>query len=78
MCGILILELQIVFQNTAQIQRFRASMGNCQHVHAEGILQLCLFIQNVADFFDVRILFQFQNDADSFLAGLVGNIHHIG
>ena len=52
-------------------------MGDSQHVHTKGIFQLGLLIQDVADFLDIRIFFQFQDNADSFFIGLVGNIHHI-
>ena len=53
-------------------------MGDRQHVDAQGILQLCLLIENVADFLDVSILFQFEDNADSLFVRLVGNVHNIG
>ena len=52
-------------------------MGNRQHIDAKGIFQLRFFIKNIFNFVNVRILFQLQNNADSFFAGLVGNIYHI-
>ena len=52
-------------------------MGDGQHVHAKGVLQLRLLIEDISDFLDIRILFQFQDNADTLLAGLVGNVYHI-
>ena len=73
-----ILEIQEIAQDSLQVQCLRASSGNGQHVYPEGILKLRLLIKDILDFLYVRILAQFQHDADSFLVGLVGDVHHIG
>ena len=67
----------MVSNDLLQSQCFRSSVCNCQHVDTEGILQSGLLIEHVGKVLHVCIALQFQNDTDSLLGRLVGNIHDI-
>ena len=45
-----------------------------QHVDAEGIFQPGLLVKDIFYFLAVRAFFQFKDDTDAFLGGLVGNV----
>ncbi len=75
--GQLILEADIVADNGNNTHGFRTAAGHRQHVHAEGILQTGLFVQQVADILRIGALFQVDDNADALLGGLVGNIHNV-
>ena len=70
-------KVHMVSNDLLQSQCFRSSVCNCQHVDTEGILQSGLLIEHVGKVLHVCIALQFQNDTDSLLGRLVGNIHDI-
>jgi len=60
-----------------QSQSLRSSVCYRKHVHTESILQSGLLIQHIGKVLHIRITLQFQNNTDSFLGRLVGDIHDI-
>ena len=65
------------FENPAKRHRLGTAVGDDQHIHAERILELGLFIKNVPYIFRIRALLQFDDDADSFLGRLIRDVRDI-
>ena len=70
-------KIHMMLDHLLQAEGFRSSVCNCQHIYAKGILQPGLFIKHIGKIFYIRILFQLQDNTDSLLGGLVGNIHNV-
>ena len=67
----LFLMLQIMVQHLQQIHDLRLVIDKSEHDHAEGILELCMFIQLVQDHVCVHISPQFDDNTHPLAAGLV-------
>ena len=55
----------------------RSAVCNGKHIHAKGIFQSCLFVEQIAEIFGIGSLFQINDDTNAFFGGLVGNINDI-
>ena len=71
------LKIHMALDDFLQPQGLRPAVGHRQHVDAEGILQPGLLVEQVSKLFRIRPLFQFQDNADAFLGGLVGDVHDV-
>ena len=75
--GQVILKIKEIFNNALETKRLRTSVGDGQHIHAESIFQTCLLIEKCQQIVHVCLFLQFQNDTNSFLGGLIGNIDDV-
>ena len=71
------MKLCVMRYDIPKTQSLRTAVDDGQHIHAEGILKLCFFVQEILQAFYVCPFFQFQNNADTLLGGFVGNINDI-
>ena len=67
----------MILNNLLQTQDFRSSVCNRKHINAESIFQTGLLVKHVDEVLHIRIFLHFDHDADSFLGGLIGNVHDI-
>ena len=67
----------MILDDLFQVQRFRPSVCHGKHIDAERILQSCLLVKHVGEVFHIRVALQLQDDTDSFLGGLVGDVHNV-
>ena len=75
--GQIVLEIKEIFNNALEPKRLRSAICNRQHIHAESIFQTCLLIEKCQQIVHVCLFLQFQNDTNSFLGGLIGNIDDV-
>ena len=73
----LMLEAQPFRKDPGKAHDLRSSVADGQHIDAEGVLQLCLFIQDIPDPVDVRILLELHEDADSVSGSGVSDIRDL-
>ena len=71
------LEIHVMLDDRFQPQCLRPAVCHGQHIDAKGILQPGLLVEHIFQVFDICALFQLQHDPDTFLGGLVGNVHDI-
>ena len=57
--------------------RLRLAICHREHIHTERVLELGLFIQQVADILRIRPLAQLDHDTDTLFGGLIGDVYDI-